>query len=110
MNLTDDLKDADCLVIKEATPINSAAVADYQDLFRAFGFEYSFKKSQLLDSEDRKFAYLLNNTSFFREGFNGWRLGAYRLPYNKQENQQFNFEEISEKAPVTLSWLCSSWM
>ena len=98
MNLTDDLKDADCLVIKEATPINSAAVADYQDLFRAFGFEYSFKKSQLLDSEDRKFAYLLNNTSFLREGFNGWRLGAYRLPYNKQENQQFNFEEISEKS------------
>lgn len=98
IDLTNSLRFAESLVIKEAIPNNSAAVTDYHDLFRAFGFEYRFAKRQSLSSEEKKFAYLLNDTSFLREGFSGYRLGAYQLPYNEQTGQQFSFQEISEKS------------
>lgn len=97
-DLTNDLKDADCLVIKEVTPNDRLTIKDYKDMFRAFGFEYRFTKRRWLNKEDRKSAFLLNDTGFLQEGFRGYRLGAYQLPYNEWEEQQLSFKQISEKS------------
>jgi CRISPR-associated protein Csm1 len=98
VGLTDNLKDADCLVIKEVTPNGRLTIEGYQDVFRAFGFEYRFTKRELLKKDDREFAFLLNDTDFLKGGFMGYRLGAYWLPFNEQENQQLSFKEICEKS------------
>ena len=98
MNLTNDLKDADCLVIKEVTPSHQSTIRDYQDVFQAFGFEYHFVKQESLKEDEIKDAFLLNETSFLEEGFKGYRMGAYKLPFNKETDQQLSFKEISEKS------------
>lgn len=98
IDLTNALRNADCLVIIETATNNSTVVKDYQDVFRAFGFEYHFANSQLLSRENRRNAFLLNDTGFLQEGFRGYRLGAYQLPYNDQTGEQFSFKEISEKS------------
>lgn len=102
MELTDDIKDADCLVIKEAKENNRETVKNYQDVFNAFGLEYRFTTRQKVNQEERKNAFILNNTEFIKEGYRGFRFGAYRLPYkyndDERKNQQLTFEEISEKS------------
>ncbi|NLY74348.1 MAG: type III-A CRISPR-associated protein Cas10/Csm1 [Firmicutes bacterium] len=102
MELTNDIKDADCLVIKEVKENNKETVTNYQDVFNAFGWEYSFTTRQKVNQEEKKNAYLLNDTEFIKDGFRGFRFGAYRLPYkyndNERKNQQLTFEEISEKS------------
>lgn len=95
--LTDELKDADCLTIKEVYP-DTIVVNDYRDVFKSLGFTYRFGKRQQIKPEDRKFTYLLNDTSFLAAGFRGFKFGAYRLPLNRDNNQQLNFEEISIKS------------
>ncbi len=98
MNLTNELKDADCLIVKDVTPNNRLFIKDYQDVFRAFGMEYRFTKGRDLNKEDKKFAFLLNDTDFLRDGFRGYRLGAYQLPIDEGKNRQLDFEEIAEKS------------
>lgn len=95
--LTDELKDADCLTIKEVNP-DSIALRDYRDVFKAFGFEYRFGKRKQIKKEEKQFTFLLNDTFFLAEGYKGFKFGAYRLPLNKEKNQQLNFEEISKKS------------
>mgnify|MGYP001381103706 CR=1 FL=1 len=98
MDLTNDLRDADCLVIKEVSENNEGTVKNYQDVFKAFGLEYRFTTRQKVNQEEKKKAFVLNDTKFLKEGFCGFRLGAYRLPYNEQKDQQLTFKEISEKS------------
>lgn len=98
MDMTNELKIADCLVIKEVTPTSELVIREYQDMFRAFGYEYRFAKKELLSKEDRKLAFLLNDTNFLKDGFRGYWSGMYLLPYNEQEKRQYNFGEISEKS------------
>ncbi|NLK93146.1 MAG: type III-A CRISPR-associated protein Cas10/Csm1 [Bacteroidales bacterium] len=96
MDLTNDLRAADCLTIKEVKPRELLTVRDYQDVFRAFGYEYYFTDFQGVSNEDRCFTYVLNDTDFVQQGFAGYRLGAYRLPYNERNKKQLSFEEISK--------------
>jgi len=44
IDLTNDLKDADCLLIKEVEAEDVTKVRSYQDMFRQLGFEYHFSK------------------------------------------------------------------
>jgi len=98
IELTDNVKDADCLVIKEVPPKAGFKVKSYMDFFRTFGFEYVFTKRRDISKENAKYAYLLNNTNFMELGFRGYRFGAYQLPFNEQEHRQLTFKEIAEKS------------
>lgn len=102
MELTNDIKDADCLVINKVKENNRETVTNYQDVFNVFGLEYRFTTRQKVNQEERKNAFILNNTEFIKEGYRGFRFGAYRLPYkyndDERKNQQLTFEEISEKS------------
>lgn len=94
--LTNDLKDADCLVIKEVSSTNKVRALSYQDVFEAFGFQYIFAKRKDLRTEERQCAYLLNNTDFLEEGYAGYKFGAFRLPM--ENDRQLTFQEIAEKS------------
>lgn len=98
MDLTNELKDADCLLIKEISANNKDSIKNYQDVFRNFGLEYRFTTRQRLRPEEKKKAFILNDTDFMKEGFQGFRLGAYQLPYDEEKNQQLTFDEISKKS------------
>jgi len=95
--LTDELKNADCLTIKEVSPARSA-IQDYRDVFKSFGYEYCFSRREQIKREDRQFTFLINDTSFLTDGYKGYQFGAYQLPLNKDKSQQLNFEEISQKS------------
>ena len=76
---------------------NEGIVKSYKDVFRAFGLEYSFTLRKKLNQEEKKKAFLLNDTEFLKVGFKGFRFGAYQLPYNESKDRQLTFEEISNK-------------
>jgi CRISPR-associated protein Csm1 len=98
INLTNELKNADCLIIKETTADNSIVINNYQDIFQALGLVYRFAKRRNLNCEDKKHAFLLNDTRFLHEGFQGYRWGAYLLPHDERTGLQFSFEDISKKS------------
>jgi len=98
IDLTNDLKDADCLVIKEVNVADKSDVKDYQDMFRLLGYEYRFTKKQHLKDKDIAHAFLINDTDFIEKGFKGYVMGSYQLPYNAEKNQQLSFDEIASKS------------
>ncbi|NLU52752.1 MAG: type III-A CRISPR-associated protein Cas10/Csm1 [Clostridiaceae bacterium] len=98
IDLTDKLKDADYLVIKEVIADNEHTVNEYIDVFRAFGFDYSFINRKNVNEDDFKSAFLINDTSFLESGCQGFIMGAYRLPFNENGKGQLTFKEISEKS------------
>lgn len=98
MDLTNDLKDADCLVIKEVDEEDKTDIRDYQNLFRTLGFEYHFTKMQHLKAGDKPYAYLINDTDFLAHGFRGYVMGSYKLPYDAEKDQLLSFDEIAEKS------------
>jgi len=98
IDLTNDLKDADCLVINEVATEDRAEINDYRDVFRQLGFEYRFTKRQYLKNEDRHRAYLINDTDFLEKGYKGFVMGSYQLPYDSEKNQQLSFSDIAAKS------------
>lgn len=102
IDLTDNLKDADCLVIQEVKGHKEQIIHNYQDVFNVFGLDYRFTTRQKVNQEEKKNAFILNDTEFIKDGFRGFRFGAYQLPYkynvDERKNQQLTFEEISEKS------------
>ncbi|HHX23172.1 MAG: type III-A CRISPR-associated protein Cas10/Csm1 [Tepidanaerobacteraceae bacterium] len=98
IELTNDLKDADCLVIKEMDAEDKAEIKDYQDMFKLLGFEYYFTKKEHIKDEDKAHTFLINDTDFLGKGFKGYVLGSYQLPYEVEKNQQLSFDEIAEKS------------
>jgi len=97
IDLTNDLKDADCLVIKEVDE-DISDIQDYQNVFRQLGFEYHFTKMHLLKDDDKANAYLINDTDFLEKGCRGFVMGSYQLPYDAERNQQLSFDDIAEKS------------
>lgn len=97
MELTDSVRNADTLVIKIISGGYKNSYEDYRDVFRAFGYDYNFVKKEKLKDNEKQGAYLLNNTEFLQEGFSGYRLGAYKLPFNNnlEEKKQYDFDEIA---------------
>ncbi|MCG1013083.1 type III-A CRISPR-associated protein Cas10/Csm1 [Tepidanaerobacter sp. GT38] len=98
IDLTNELKDADCLVIKEVDVWDKAGIRNYQDMFRTLGFEYHFTKKRHLKDGDKPYAYLINDTDFLAQGFQGYVMGSYQLPYDAEKNQQLSFNEIAQKS------------
>ena len=98
IELTNNVKDADILIIKETAPKDVQTIKTYKDVFQSFGFEYVFTKHQNINKENSKYSYLLNDTNFMKLGFKGYRFGAYQLPFYEQENRQLTFKEIAEKS------------
>jgi len=94
-DLTNELKDADCLVVKEVTRNSNKAASSYQDVFNTFGYDYRFTTRQAPTNDEKKKAFVINDTNFIKEGFCGFHFGAYRLPYDKLKDRQLTFEEIS---------------
>ncbi len=92
-DLTNQLRDADCLIIKDVPFSGVSSVSRYQDLFTALGYDYKFAHKHSLVQEERRYAYLLNDTDFLQDGFAGYRFGMYSLPMRGEE--QLTFEEIS---------------
>lgn len=95
-DLTDSIKRADCLLIKE----NKGKISNietYQDIFRYLGYEYKFCRIKEMEIQDYEQAYLLNNTDFLQKGYRGYYMGAMSLPINPEE-RQLTFEEIANKS------------
>lgn len=98
IDLTNDLKDAECLVIKETKLEDKTDIKDYRDVFRQLGYEYNFTKKRYLKEKDKPYAFLINDTNFLEEGFRGFVMGSYQLPYDAEKKQQLSFEEIAAKS------------
>mgnify|MGYP000845579407 CR=1 FL=1 len=96
--LTDELKNADCLVVEDVTENISNTASSYQDVFKTFGFKYRFTSKEKLTKEEKKKAFAINDTDFLKEGFCGFQLGAYQLPYDDKKVKQLTFQEISHKS------------
>jgi CRISPR-associated protein Csm1 len=92
--LTNSIKKADCLVVKESKG-HVDKIEVYQDAFRLFGYEYNFCSAKEMSVNDFKQAYLLNDTNFLQKGYQGYRLGALKLPL-KNEGTGLTFKEIAE--------------
>jgi CRISPR-associated protein Csm1 len=98
IDLTNDLKDADCLVIKEVDAEEKEDIKDYQDMFRQLGYEYHFTKRRRLKDTNKVHAFLINDTDFLGEGFKGFAMGSYQLPRDAEKNQQLSFADIAAKS------------
>ena len=106
-DLTNQLRDADCLIIKDVPFSGVSSVSRYQDLFTALGYDYKFAHKHSLVQEERRYAYLLNDTDFLQDGFAGYRFGMYSLPMRGEE--QLTAEEISLWYG-DLNWQSLKWM
>lgn len=99
IGLTNELRNARFLVYRKVDS-NGNRYNTYQDIFRHFGYEISFRsfKEQHSSTNEEQW-YKINDTNFIQDQCNGFQFGAYYLPQGK--DGQVTFEELSKRAIIS---------
>ena len=94
IDLTNQMKNAEFMLICKATRTVSNRYDTYDDIFAQLGYSIKFFSS-LPSNRKGGALYTINDTNFLEKLCTGFRFGAYELPVGK--HGQITFEELVER-------------